>query len=213
MSRNCNPIQTATLLGMRIIAGKYRRRQLRSLEGKQTRPMLDRVRETLFNILQTQIEGAVFVDLYAGTGAVGIEALSRGAKQAVLVEANRAAARVIEENLRTLGAERDALLIQATVAQALGRIEQADIWFLGPPYDATGEYLSTLASLASKGVGLAIAQHGARLELPPQIGSLERVRVVKMGSNAISFYRPAERGEQAPDAPTGGDAAVDTFSV
>lgn len=162
--------------------------------------MLDRVRETLFNILQTQIEGVVFVDLYSGTGAVGIEALSRGAKRAILIESGREAARVIEENLHAVGAERDALLIQTTVAQALPRIEEADIWFLGPPYDATEEYLSTLQALADKDAPLVIAQHHSRLVLPPEVGSLERRRIVKMGSNALSFYRRAAGAESTAEA-------------
>ncbi len=157
--------------------------------------MLDRMRETLFNILQPEIEGAVFADLYAGTGAVGIEALSRGAKQAIFVEANRAAARVIAENLQTMGAERDGLLIQAAVAQALTRIAEADIWFLGPPYDAAEEYAATLASLSEKGARLVIAQHGKKPDLPAEVGLLRRVRVVKMGSNVLSFYRPALAAE------------------
>ena len=181
---------------MRVIGGRFRRRRLKSLEGKATRPMLDRMRETLFNILQTEIEGARFVDLYAGTGAVGVEALSRGAAKVTFVESNRDAARLIEENLRAVGAERgETLLIQTSVKQALPRIESADIWFLGPPYEATQEYLETLDTLAEKRAPLVIAQHSSRLELPAGAGPLERVRIVKMGANALSFYRLASAEE------------------
>jgi 16S rRNA (guanine(966)-N(2))-methyltransferase RsmD len=155
--------------------------------------MLDRMRESLFNILQGRIEGRVFADLYAGTGAVGIEALSRGARQAIFVEANAKAARVIEENLRMLGADSDARVRMADVGAALPTIE-ADVYFLGPPYAAREEYRKTLAALGERPCELVIAQHDAKLELPERVGRLERYRVHKMGANALSFFR-----EAAPD--------------
>ena len=179
---------------MRVIAGKYRRRLLRSLPGVETRPMLDRMRETLFNILQLEVPGVVFADLFAGTGAVGIEALSRGARQAVLVESNPKAVKVIEENLRTLGAEGDAIVVSARVEAALPRME-ADIWFLGPPYGAHDDYHKTLHALAEKDALLAIAQHEAKFELRDHYGDLVKTRVVKIGSNALSFFRKTEEGE------------------
>ena len=173
---------------MRVIAGKYRRRLLRSLPGNETRPMLDRMRETLFNILQLEVPGTVFADLFSGTGAVGIEALSRGARQAILVEANPQAVKVIEENLRTLDAAKDALVIPARVDSAIPRID-ADIWFLGPPYADHDSYHKTLHALAEKGAKLVIAQHSAKFELRERYEQLERTRVLKAGSNALSFYR------------------------
>jgi 16S rRNA (guanine(966)-N(2))-methyltransferase RsmD len=176
---------------MRVIAGKYRRRQLRSLPGKETRPMLDRMRETLFNILQLEVPGVVFADLFSGTGAVGIEALSRGARQAILVEANPQAVKVIEDNLRMLGAEKDAIVVTSRVDAALSRID-ADIWFLGPPYAAHDDYHKTLHALGEKGVRLAIAQHDAKFELREGYEGLQKTRVVKIGSNALSFFRAPE---------------------
>lgn len=176
---------------MRIIAGKYRRRNLLSLEGEETRPMLDRMRETLFNVLQTEVPGAVFADLYAGTGAVGIEALSRGAKQAIFVEQNPKAVRVIEANLHAFGASADALVRLKTVEEALPEIE-ADLYFLGPPYPAVEEYGKTLAALAEKGAKLAVAQHDRKLDLEKRYGALKRTRVLKMGHNVLSFYRIAD---------------------
>jgi 16S rRNA (guanine(966)-N(2))-methyltransferase RsmD len=173
---------------MRVIGGKYRRRLLHSPESSGTRPMLDRMRETLFNILQFEMEGVIFADLYAGTGAVGIEALSRGAKQAFFVEQNRDAARGIAANLRLLGAEADAVVIQSSVQDALPRIN-ADIWFVGPPYADQEAYVSTLAALAEKGAKLVIAQHAKRHELPPAFGALTAFRTVRIGSSALTFYR------------------------
>jgi 16S rRNA (guanine966-N2)-methyltransferase len=88
---------------MRVIGGEFRHRRLASVPGLDTRPTPDRLRESLFNILAPRIEGAVFADLYAGTGAVGIEALSRGASKAIFVERGRAAVQAIRENVRSLG--------------------------------------------------------------------------------------------------------------
>ena len=180
---------------MRIIAGKYRRRQLESLEGDETRPMLDRMRETLFNVLQMRIPGAVFADLYAGTGAVGIEALSRGAKRAVFVEASPKAARVIGDNLERVGAREDAELRISTVARALGSID-ADIWFVGPPYPAHDEYAATLGALGERGADLVIAQHDARFDPGDRHGGLVRTRLLRMGKNALSFYGPGEEADE-----------------
>ena len=194
IARSCQNINgalradRATVEAMRVIGGKYRRRQLLSPESSGTRPMLDRMRETLFNILQFEMKGVVFADLYAGTGAVGIEALSRGAKQALFVEQNRAAARGISANLQSLGAESDAVVIQSSVKGALPRID-ADIWFVGPPYADHEAYESTLAGLAEKGAKLVIAQHDRRHNLPANFGSLTAYRTVQTGSSALTFYR------------------------
>ena len=157
--------------------------------------MLDRMRETLFNILQLEVPGTVFADLYSGTGAVGIEALSRGAREAILVEANPKAIKVIEENLQTVGAAEDAIVISARVDSALSRID-ADIWFLGPPYAEHDDYHKTLHALAGRGARLVIAQHDAKFELRENYEALRKARVVKAGSNALSFFRlPDEDAE------------------
>lgn len=156
--------------------------------------MLDRMRETLFNILQFQMEGVVFADLYAGTGAVGIEALSRGAKQAFFVEQNRDAARGIAANLQSLGAESDAVVIQSSAKDALPRIH-ADIWFVGPPYADHEAYASTLAALAAKSAKLVIVQHARGHELPESYGTLTAFRTVPVGSSALTFYSSAPAAE------------------
>lgn len=158
------------------------------MEGMATRPMLARMRKTMFDILQGQIEGRVFADLYAGTGSVGIEALSRGAKAAVFVESNARAAAVIRRNLETVGAANQAQLRRALVSDVIGKFE-ADIYFLGPPYEATKEYASTLSALATQAAQWVIAQHSKHLELAVRYGTLSRVRVVKVGSNRLSMFR------------------------
>ncbi len=179
---------------MRVIAGKFRGRPLRSLEGTATRPMLGRMRQTLFDILQMRIQGRVFADLYAGTGAVGIEALSRGAKEAVFVESSSRATAVIEQNLETMGASHQAQIRRAQVREALGQFD-ADIYFLGPPYDAVREYAHTLEALSAQAAEVVIAQHGRQLELADRYGTLAKVRVVKVGSNRLSMFE-----HRLPDA-------------
>ena len=150
--------------------------------------MPDRLRESLFNVLGEQVAGKVFVDLYAGSGAVGLEALSRGASQTIFIESNHAASRVIEENLASLGAEEDALLIHSQVKTALGRIT-GDIYFLGPPYPMAEEYRRTLEALGGAPPYLVIAQHATRFKLLEQYGGLVRFRTIKHGSNSLSLYR------------------------
>src|SRR6185369_2312849 len=117
---------------MRVIAGEFRSRHLLSVPGLDTRPTPDRVRETLFNILTPVIEGSVFVDAYAGTGAVGIEAISRGAQLAIFLEKDRVAVDVIKANLNSLGIKAAARIIKGAVALQLAALEP-DIVFLDPP--------------------------------------------------------------------------------
>jgi 16S rRNA (guanine(966)-N(2))-methyltransferase RsmD len=177
---------------MRVIAGEFRSRRLKSIPGAATRPTPDRLRETLFDILQTQIEGAVFVDAYAGTGPVGIEALSRGARHVYLLERNRAALQAIRENVAALGVQGRVTVVAGPVLTALDRIT-ADIVFLDPPYDLEREYDDALELLGRQAAGLAVAQHSVRLELKDQYGELARTRVVKQGDNALSFYSAGVR--------------------
>ncbi|MDE0110281.1 MAG: RsmD family RNA methyltransferase [Bryobacterales bacterium] len=173
---------------MRVIAGRFRGRRLLSMEGMQTRPILGRMRQRLFDILQGQVEGRVFADLYAGTGSVGIEALSRGAKAAMFVESSTRAAGLIRRNLELVGAADQAHVRQAPVSEAIDKLD-ADIYFLGPPYEAIREYASTLAALARRPAQWVIAQHPKQLVLAEQYGSLRRVRVVRVGSNCLSMFR------------------------
>src|ERR1700722_19279440 len=118
---------------MRVIGGEFRSRVLKSVPGLDTRPTPDRLREALFNVLAPHMGGAVFADLYAGTGAVGIEAISRGAARAIFIEQSRPAATVIRENLKALEIESRAQVLIGRVTALLKKM-QADIVFLDPPY-------------------------------------------------------------------------------
>ncbi len=175
---------------MRVIGGEYRSRILKSVPGMDTRPTPDRLREALFNVLAPRIEGTVFVDLYAGTGAVGIEALSRGAQKAIFVEKNRTALNVIRENLRSLGAESRADVRQGSPSKLLD-LFKADIVFLDPPYHLEKEYPLTMEALGRRPPSLVIVQHSPKMKFEEQYGGLKRFRVLKQGDNELSFYRPA----------------------
>ena len=174
---------------MRVIGGEFRSRPLKTLPGLDVRPTPDRLREALFNVLAPRIEGAVFADVYAGTGAVGIEALSRGASRAVFVEQSRAAAAVVRENLRSLGIEKRAILRHTKASVALPQIE-ADIIFIDPPYRIEREYQRSMEQLGEKPPALVIVQHASRLSLSEDYGRLHRTRELKQGDNALSFFEP-----------------------
>jgi 16S rRNA (guanine966-N2)-methyltransferase len=184
---------------MRIIAGKYRSRPLRSLKGQALRPTSDRLRETLFNILGPAVEGATFVDLYAGTGAVGIEALSRGARAAIFIEQHAPAAILIRRNLDSLGIKIGMGILSMDVLRGLKRLQarraQAQYIFLDPPYAASEEYESVLEFLGASSLvahdGRVIAEHLKKHSMPERVGKLELARIVEQGDAALSFYRLA----------------------
>ncbi len=172
---------------MRVIAGEFRSRRLKTLAGLETRPTPDRLREALFNVLAPSIADKVFLDAYAGTGAVGIEALSRGARRAVFVEKNRAAVAVIRDNLAALGLDNRAEVFTGKALPVLERAT-ADIVFLDPPYENASEYEAALTTLGESQSKLVIAQHASRTALKPEYGNLKRYRILKQGDNSLSFY-------------------------
>ncbi len=156
------------------------------------RPTPDRLRETLFDVLAPRIAGCrVFVDAYAGTGAVGIEALSRGAERAIFLERGRKAVETIRANLASLGLAGRAEVHHGKAAPLLERLA-AGIVFLDPPYRLEGEYplaLATLGDLAA--AELVIVQHSSRFQLAERYGRLCQVRTLKQGDNELSFYSPS----------------------
>jgi 16S rRNA (guanine966-N2)-methyltransferase len=175
---------------MRVIAGEFRSRRLESIPGENTRPTADRIREALFNILQTRIQGASFVDAYAGTGAVGIEAISRGAAHAWFLERDRRAIDIIRKNLAALRVERRATVLAGKVHVTLERCPRG-IVFLDPPYDLADEYRGTLDLLAENPPELTIAQHSVHLKLRDEYGALHRTRSARHGDSVLSFYEGA----------------------
>ena len=175
---------------MRVIAGALKGRRLEAPDWPGLRPTSDRLRETLFNILTPRIEGARVLDAYAGTGAVGIEALSRGAAHVTFVEQDHRAQRLIETNLRRCGVSDRYAIIRAGFAGAAGLNGEFDLIFLDPPYDR--DELSRALGAAVPLVGpetLLIVEHATRDPAPEKIGGLERTREVVQGDSALAFYR------------------------
>ncbi len=173
---------------MRVTGGEFRSRRLKTLPGRATRPTPDRLRETLFDILAPEIVGATFLDAYAGCGAVGIEALSRGAARAIFIERSRAAAALIRENLAALGIQDRAEVVHGETLKRLPRYA-ADIVFLDPPYQEPRECEAALRLLAEAPPRLVVIQHSCRQELSAQYGRLRKVRTLRQGDNILSFYR------------------------
>jgi 16S rRNA (guanine(966)-N(2))-methyltransferase RsmD len=196
---------------MRVIAGTYRSRQLISPRGLGTRPTSDRLRETLFNILSPRLDGCRFVDMYSGTGAVGIEALSRGASHVWFAENAGPALASLRANLAALKITHGFTLEPRGVGAMLQRLakltQPVDLVFLDPPYDAEAEYAGTLNFLGS-GRGrdvlapnaLVIAEHSSKTTLAGRYGALEHARLVKQGDAALSFFSFPVEQSRRPDA-------------
>jgi 16S rRNA (guanine(966)-N(2))-methyltransferase RsmD len=172
---------------MRVIGGEFGSRRLKTPTGLATRPTPDRLREAVFNVIAPRLAGTVFLDAYAGSGAMGIEALSRGARKAIFIEKNHAAVRIIRENLAALGIEDRASVIHAQAAPQISRYD-ADIVFLDPPYELGREYAAALRAIGDSSPQLALVQHPPRVELPEETGPLRRTRVLKHGDNCVSFF-------------------------
>lgn len=183
---------------MRIIAGMAKGRRLSSLRGRALRPTLERVREAVFGSLGAGIEGARFLDLYAGAGTMGLEALSRGASEATFVESHRPAGRVIRENARRCGVEQRARVIVASAARGMARLRREgkafEVVYVDPPYD-TGEAGAALARLGqwsrmvSEG-GVVVCEHSRSEDVDEEIGLLRRMRRRRFGETVVDFYRP-----------------------
>ncbi len=152
------------------------------------RPTPDRLRETLFNILAPRIEGSTFVDAFAGTGAVGIEALSRGARRVVFLERDLEVLACLRENLSSLKIGPEAHVVRGSALRVL-KDYPGDLIFLDPPYQRPSDYAVCLDALSGPPEALVIAQHDAKFDPGEVVGRLERSRRVKQGSNVLSFYR------------------------
>lgn len=181
---------------MRIIAGKFRSRPLAAPKGWKTRPTSDRLRETLFNVLGSRMEGVIFADLFAGTGAVGLEALSRGAKQVYFAETCRPPLAALRSNLERFGVGLEAQIEPAGTLALLRRLTQMkidlDITFLDPPYSDARAYSGTLEFLGSQSrlrpQALVIAEHARRSPLQTRFGDLQSFRTIEQGEAAITFF-------------------------
>jgi 16S rRNA (guanine966-N2)-methyltransferase len=182
---------------MRIISGRYRGRQIATLKSGKLRPTSDQLRETLFDVLGPGVVGARLLDAYAGSGAVGLEALSRGAAEVVFIEHHRAAAALIRKNLEALGIKSAYRLVTSDVLDGLEQLgeggERFDMVFLDPPYAEIREYHHALRQLARSRLldpdSLVIAEHSRYTQLEDRYGTLARVRLLRHGDAQLAFYR------------------------
>jgi 16S rRNA (guanine(966)-N(2))-methyltransferase RsmD len=185
------------VLAMRVIAGKFKSRKLEAPPGMLTRPTSDRLRETLFNVVAPLVADSVWLDLFAGSGAIGIEALSRGARSVYFVESASAAARTIRKNLHTLEINEGAEVIERDAAVALRMLDSqavvCDFVFLDPPYRKMGDYEQVLGFLSQSQLlapdSQVIAEHDKHFDPGDEFGSLRRYRVLRQGDAVLSFYR------------------------
>lgn len=179
---------------MRIIAGIYKGRTLRTPSWDGLRPTSDRLRETVFNVLAPRLSGALVLDLYAGTGALGIEALSRGAAAVTFVESDRRAQALIEENLGRCGIAGGYAIIRAPAGRALDVMRRRrplvpfDLVLLDPPYDHPAEQaLAGVDALVAPG-GMTVLEHSKRTSAPLESGRLVCTRNLVSGDSALAFY-------------------------
>ncbi len=187
---------------MRVIAGEAKGRQLKVPKRKGVRPTSDYLRESLFGILGSSVRGVRFLDLYAGSGAVGIEALSRGGAEVVFLEQDPACLRVLRENVERTGLGQSRLLagdVLRVLPRLARRRERFDIIFLDPPY-GIGLARRTLDIVASGDLlrpdGVLIVEHFAKEPLPERIGNLHRIRERAHGQTVLSFYARGPEVEQ-----------------
>ena len=191
---------------MRVIGGIYGGRRLRAAGGQAVRPTSDRLRETLFNILSTAVAGSRFLDICAGSGAVSIEAISRGASHVTLIESSRRACSVIEANLKSLDISAIATLINRDAVTALKRIasqnRRFDIAFFDPPY-GSDLYREVITILGREGVleqgGILVVEHRAKTPPPAEVEGLKLFRQLKQGESALAFYEKPEARSQKPE--------------
>jgi 16S rRNA (guanine(966)-N(2))-methyltransferase RsmD len=189
---------------MRIISGEYRGLTIKTLKGGKLRPTSEQLRGTLFDVLGPQVENSAFLDAYAGSGAVGLEALSRGAREVVFIEHHRPAVELIRKNLAALNIASGFRLMTCAVLTGVERLGEEgahfDFVFLDPPYDAVREYHHALRQLGRSDLllptSLVIAEHSRRVTLEEEYSSLRRTRLIRHGDAQLGFYRREQAAPQ-----------------
>jgi len=183
---------------MRVIAGQFRSRQLKSLKGLALRPTSDRLRETLFNVLAPLIVDSRFLDVFAGTGAIGIEALSRGAAEAVFIESHQPAASLIKQNLSSLGIRAGVSVLAMDAVRGLEKLAakpggKFDLAYIDPPYADAAQYAQVLEAIAKSPLfhpeSRIAVEHRRAFDLPAVAG-LSMVRRLEQGDAALTFFAP-----------------------
>ena len=176
-----------------MISGKFKSRRLIGIPPAGIRPTSDKLKETLFNILGSKVEGATFLDGYAGMGGIGIEAISRGAARVYFVDQSRKACQIIRENLRSLQVEEGFEILQMDFVKALRLFQTPfDIAFWDPPYEREDLYHSSLERFGNSALlspeGILVVEHSKRTETPEAAGNLRKIRSLVQGDAALAFY-------------------------
>jgi 16S rRNA (guanine966-N2)-methyltransferase len=179
---------------MRIISGQFKSRRLKGTPPPGIRPTSDKLRETVFNILGPRVQGSTFLDGCAGMGAMGIEAISRGAAEVYFIDQSRKATRIVRENLESLEIKEGFKVLEMDLAKALDALPiQFDIAFIDPPYEREDLYSSCLERFGTRSLltadGVLIIEHSRRKDLPDSSGSLHKIRSLVQGDAALAFYR------------------------
>src|SRR5262245_35281973 len=179
---------------MRIIAGQFKSRRLKGTPPPGIRPTSDKLRETVFNILGPAVEGATFLDGCAGMGAMGLEAISRGAAEVYFVDQSRKSMRIIRENLESLDIKEGFKLLEMDLLKALETLTaQFDFAFIDPPYDREDVHSGSLQRFGSRSLltpdGILIIEHSKRTDLPDISGQIRKFRSLVQGDAALAFYR------------------------
>ncbi len=190
---------------MRIISGNFRGKRLHGPRNKDLRPTSDRLRESLFDILGPAVQGASFLDAFAGTGAIGLEALSRGAKEVVFIDSNREAVVLIRRNLELCAVTTGYQILQQDVFTSMRALARAgfhaNIVFLDPPYH-WGPYRDLIGTLFRTGIASAgtrvILEHHSKAAVPDSESAFRRVRTVRQSDKCVSFYLslPSKSGQE-----------------
>jgi 16S rRNA (guanine(966)-N(2))-methyltransferase RsmD len=189
---------------MRVISGKFKGRKLKGPEGLELRPTGDRLKESLFNILGPRLAGVAVLDVFSGTGAIGIEALSRGASEAVFIESSETAVRLIQKNLQTCGIGKGYRIVEQDAFAALRALARqgfkANIVFFDPPYDWK-LYADLLGIVFSKGLlsqpSRVVVEHYRKAVLPVTGDGYRRSRLVSQGDHCLSFYEEARTPDES----------------
>ncbi|HEU4963069.1 MAG TPA: 16S rRNA (guanine(966)-N(2))-methyltransferase RsmD [Bacilli bacterium] len=183
---------------MRVISGEFRGRRLQAVPGSKTRPTTDKVKESMFNIIGPYFEAGLALDLFAGTGGLGLESLSRGMDKCIFIEMDVKAFRTVRDNVKTLGLDRDRAEVfkneaRKALEQLADRELRFDLVFLDPPYHKIELYEQVMTKLIDSNLladdAYVVAEHAADVELPDTYGKAKRWRQAQYGDIAISFYR------------------------
>lgn len=188
---------------MRVIAGEFRGRRLDRIEGMDIRPTSDKVKESLFNILGESVIDSAFLDLFGGTGGIGIEALSRGAKHVVFIDSNIKSIKVLKGNLNNLGIKDNVEVFHTEYSTAIEKLykfkKKFDIIFIDPPY-RVGIAQNALKEIDRNPIltqsGLIVVEHDSKEDMPQRVGSLNMYRIKQYGNTSLSFYDLSNETQQ-----------------